>query len=175
MNDRERQNLINTLNLEYGATQRYTLQTTRFNHPRAVALIEGVRRNEAEHIATTMAMLEAETGSYPEGFKTLYLHLKLNLDFEKEAVRYYGECYRQAEDPAVKQTFRELMKSEAGHVRLFEEMIRELDEGRFPRVFLCPLCGWEIDFGREPKMKCDKCGAIYELAIEQGDFALKAA
>jgi rubrerythrin len=178
MNDTDQKNLINTLNLEYGATYRYALQTTRFNHPRAVALIEGVRRNEADHIALVMKRLEAEAGPAPEGFKSLFLHLKLNLVFEYEAVKFYGQYYRETEDPVVRETFRELMKAEGGHVRVFEALIQELEEGRFPKVFLCPLCGWEIDFSTDASTgtinRCEKCGARYELTIVEGDFTLKA-
>jgi len=178
MNETDRKNLINTLNLEYGATYRYALQTARFNHPRAVALIEGVRRNEADHIALVMKRLEADTGLAPKGFKSLFLHLKLNLAFEMEAVKFYGQFYRETEDSETREMFRELMKSEGGHVRVFEALIQELEEGRFPKIFLCPLCGWEIDFGSDAASgaegRCEKCGARYELTIVEGDFTLKA-
>ncbi|RJP75393.1 MAG: hypothetical protein C4524_11790 [Candidatus Zixiibacteriota bacterium] len=179
MTDIERRNLIATLNLEYGATYRYLLQAQRFLSPRAVALIEGVRRNEADHIAFMLNLLENDITEAPEGFKTLYLHLKLNLAFEQEAVKFYGQFSREAEDPAIRDTFRTLLKSEAGHVRLFEEMIKALEEGSFPRIFLCPLCGWEINYGpgagAGAVQKCEKCGARFELILENGDFALKAA
>lgn len=178
MTDTERQNLITTLNLEFAATHRYALQVKRFLQPQAVSLIEGVRRNEGDHIEEVMRILEKDADGAPPGYRTLYLHLKLNLAFEKDAVKFYGGFSREAEDPALRETFRNLLKAEAGHVRLFEEMIKKIEEGRFPRVFLCPLCGWEIDYGQQAQVgavqKCDKCGARYELIIENGDFALKA-
>lgn len=179
MNETERKNLITTLNLEYGATYRYNLQAKRFLQPGAVALIEGVRRNEDEHIEDVMQALEANADGAPKGYKTLYLHTKLNLEFEKEAVRIYGQFAREAEDPSLRDTFRKLLKSENGHVRLFEDMIKQMEEGTFPRMFYCPLCGWELDYGQDAQPgqveKCAKCGARYELVIENGDFALKAA
>ncbi len=177
MTDKERQNLITTLNLEYGAAYRYQRQIGRFAHPRMVALIEGVRRNEAEHVDIVLQQLEGQAGQAPPGFKTLHLHLQLNLAFEKEAVKYYGQSSREAEDPQIRDLFRQLLKSEAGHVRLFEEMLGELEAGRFPKIFFCPLCGWEIEYETASQagavQKCAKCGARYELVLEAGDYALK--
>ena len=179
MTDTERKNLITTLNLEYGATHRYALQGRRFVQAGVVSLIEGVRRNEGDHIEEVMELLEADADGAPEGYKTLYLHTKLNLEFEKEAVRLYGQFSKEAEDPALRETFRKLLKSEAGHVRLFEDVLKKMEEGTLPKIFFCPLCGWEMDYGQDGKAgqveKCEKCGARYELIIENGDFALKAA
>ncbi|MFH1862240.1 MAG: ferritin-like domain-containing protein [bacterium] len=178
MTETELKNLTLTLNLEYGATYRYDLQVDRFTSPKVVALLEGVRRNEADHIAKVMQLVEASAESAPQGFRSLYTHLKLNLEFEREAVRIYSQAARETENPEVRELFRELVKSEAGHVRLFGELIRELDEGRYPRVFFCPLCGWELDYGDQAALgdirKCEKCGVKYELTIENGDYQLSA-
>jgi rubrerythrin len=179
MTETERKNLVATLNLEYGATKRYELQVARMTSPRAVALLEGVRRNEADHVGEALRALERESDGSSQGFRTLELHLKLNLEFEKEAVQAYTRFSREAEDPALREVFRGLLKAEVGHVRVFEQLLKEIAEGRYPKVFLCPLCGWEIDYGAEAGagavQKCDKCGARFALALEAGDFVLRAA
>ena len=179
MTPKERENLVNTLNLEYGATYRYDLQVRRFPYAKAVSLLEGVRRNEAEHIGIAMKAIEEDVTGAPEGFKSLWLHLKLNLDFEKLAVKIYSQSANEAETEEVRETFRDLLKSEAGHVRLFTQMIKDIEEGVFPKIFFCPLCGWEMDYGADAEagavQKCVKCGAKYELVIENGDYLLQKA
>lgn len=176
--DKELANVSAALNLEYGANRRYDLQLDKLNHPRLIGILEGVKRNEGEHLDTSLKILrENAPKEKVDGWATVLMFLRQNLAFEEIAAKSYGRFARESEDPELKKTFLELSRSEYGHINLFKTLIAEIERGNFPFISLCPLCGWELDWGKKPKpgetMRCPKCGAEFELYLEDDDFKLK--
>jgi len=43
--------------------------------------------------------------------------------------------------------------------------------------FYCPVCGWEVNFGKNPKIgdqaRCRMCGVIFELIEIGGDYDIR--
>lgn len=174
------ENISTTLNLEYGATHRYVYQQLNLTHPRVNAFLEGLRRNESDHIEWAMAELkEAQPDDEKKGFASLLLHLRMNLEFEKIANRTYGQFYREAESEHMKELFKALMRSEAGHMNVLKDIIGKIEAGEYPVMFYCPVCGWELDYGARPEvettLKCAKCNKDFALKIVDGDFAIEVA
>ncbi|HEY3418720.1 MAG TPA: ferritin-like domain-containing protein [Armatimonadota bacterium] len=168
--------VIAALNLEYGANRRYGYQIEGSPFSRLNAILEGVRRSEGGHIDELVARLkarhaDAEAG---RGFATMLTHLKLDLEFERAAVDAYSRFAREAEDPELKAMFRDLTASEAGHIKMFEGIIAEIEANTYPVVIYCPVCGWEMDYGANPPagtvQRCAKCKQKIALNIVDGDF-----
>lgn len=169
------ENITTTLNLEYGATHRYVYQAGALTHPRINAFLEGLRRNESDHIEIAVAELKkAQPEADKNGFATALLHLRMDLEFEKIANRTYGQFYREAESPEMKETFKALMRSEAGHMGVLKQVIEQIEAGEFPVMFYCPICGWELDYGARPalgaEIRCAKCGQTFALKMDEGDY-----
>jgi rubrerythrin len=174
------QNTTTTLNLEYGATQRYIYQVENLTHPGINSLLEGLRRNEADHIDMAVAKLkEALPEEDKKGFATALLHLRMNLEFERIANKTYAEFMRNAESPEMKELFRDLMRSEAGHVGVIKDVIDKIEKGEYPVLFYCPVCGWELNYGPSPEVgaevRCAKCGQTFALGLQDGDFVITKA
>ena len=106
-------------------------------------------------------------------------HLRLNLDFEKTANAEYARFAREAEDAELKKIFQQLAYSEAGHVRLFQQLIEQIEANMYPVIVYCPVCGWEIDFGTHPQeetpLRCAQCKQQVKLAIVAGDYIAQPA
>jgi rubrerythrin len=176
--DRELSNLTEALNLEYGANRRYAVQIDKLTHPRLIGILEGVKRNEGEHLDTSLKILrENAPKEKVAGWGTILMFLRQNLAFEEIAAKSYGRFAREAEDPELKKTFLELSRSEYGHINLFKTLIEGIESGNFPLISLCPLCGWELHWGKEPKdgevQRCPKCGGEFELTLENDDYQVK--
>ena len=172
---KELESVTETLNLEYGANRRYALQIERLDHPRIIGLLEGVKRNEGDHIEAALKILrENAPKEKVDGWATVLMFLRQNLAFEEIAARTYGAFAKEAEDPELKKLFLELTRSETGHIRLFKELIEQIESGNYPFINLCELCGWELDWGTSPKIgqtqRCPKCEAEFKLTIEDDDF-----
>ena len=104
--------------------------------------------------------------------------LRADLEFEDAAVKRYGHMAAEAEDPALKELFKELTRGEAGHRRGLRHMIARVEDPAVPVVLFCPLCGWEIDFGPDPaegsQGKCRMCPGRFALRLDEaGDWALE--
>ncbi|MBD3168577.1 MAG: hypothetical protein GF307_03770 [candidate division Zixibacteria bacterium] len=174
LNETDRNNWSETLMLEWSATYRYIMQTKIFNNPKLVGLIDGIMRNEADHIDISTDFLMNDFKTDVKGFRTTLFYLYQNLEFEKVANKTYGRFRRESEDEEVKAKFQELVKSEAGHVKIFRELIEAIEAGKFPVIVICPVCGWEINYGESPEegtvLKCEKCKVDFELVEENGDW-----
>ena len=105
-------------------------------------------------------------------------HLRDDLAFEEDAVKRYGQMAAAATDPVAKQLFVELSLGEAGHRRGLRHVIERVEDPTTPVVLYCPLCGWEIDFGRDPRpgtaAKCRMCPGKFALRLDDaGDWTLE--
>ena len=88
------------LNLVYGADRRYASQITRSPFSRLNAILEGVRRSEGDHAEAMLAYLGAHqpVTAAGRGFATMLTHLRLNLEFEQNAVGAYMRFARESAD-----------------------------------------------------------------------------
>jgi rubrerythrin len=104
--------------------------------------------------------------------------LREDYDFEEAVTRRYGHMAAEAEDAATAALFTELARGEAGHRRGLRRMLQNLEDPAAPVVLLCPLCGWEIDFGAGAAegavAKCPMCPGRFALRLDEaGDWALE--
>jgi len=110
------------------------------------------------------------------GNTTVLAALADDLEFERGATKLYGRFANRAEDPLVKELFKELSRGEAGHVRGVRRMAETLRDPQTHVVLFCPLCGWQIDFGVDPAEgtpgKCPMCPGKYALRLVDGDWVL---
>lgn len=169
--------VIAALNLEYGANRRYGYQIEGSPFAQLNNILEGVRRTEGSHIEAMLGYIRQQQSADPavgRGFTTMLTHLRLNLEFERVAVEAYGQFARDAEDSALQKTFRELTRSESGHINLFKTLIAQIEANEYPVRVYCPVCGWEMDFGVNPpedtQLRCDKCKQMVGLSLMDGDF-----
>jgi rubrerythrin len=170
-------NVITALNLEYGAHRRYDYQVEHSPYPHLNMVLEGVGRTEGDHMDTMLAYIRARQTAEPEqgrGFTTMLMHLRLNMEFERVALDAYARFARDADDPALKATFQQLSRAEAGHLKLFKSLIERIEANEYPAILYCPVCGWEIDFGLNPAegavIRCPQCKADVRLELREGDF-----
>jgi rubrerythrin len=173
--EKELASVTDTLNLEYGANRRYGLQMEKLDQPRLLGLLEGVRRNEGDHIEIALKILRENVSKEKvDGWATTLMFLRQDLAFEEIAAATYGRYAKEAEDPELKKVFLELARAEYGHINLFKTLIAEIEDGKFPFTNLCELCGWEMDWGVNPRsgqtLRCPKCGAEFKLTVENDDF-----
>ena len=177
LSETDRKNMSETLNLEWSATFRYKTQMQIFNNPHLVGLIDGIMRNEADHIDIASKYLLADFNTSVKGFRTALFYLYLNWEFEKFANATYAKFRKLSEDEQLKESFHELIKAEAGHSKIFREMIEKIEAGKFPVVIICPVCGWELDYGESPQegtvVKCSKCKDDFKLVERDGDWQVE--
>jgi flavin reductase (DIM6/NTAB) family NADH-FMN oxidoreductase RutF/rubrerythrin len=168
-------NVVASLNLEYGANRRYQYQMKDLTNPRLVSVLEGVMRTEDDHVDNAIRYLESRQGK-ENGFARASLHMRLNLEFEEIARATYSQFADEADDPYLKDLFREQARSEMGHINIFKEIVESLDRGDYPAVFFCPVCGWELDFGSKPQegdeTRCEKCGANFKIELDEGNWGI---
>ncbi len=111
------------------------------------------------------------------GFAEILKTLNLNLEMEKNALRVYRDFAERVKDEGLKDFFIKLAKAESGHINAIGNVIRMIIEKTFDVSFFCPVCGWRINFGRDPKVgdvtRCRMCGVSFELTEENGDFDFK--
>lgn len=111
------------------------------------------------------------------GFATVLKILNYNLDLERNALRRYREFAEKAKDESLKVFFINLAKAESGHINAIANVIRTIIEKTFDVSFFCPVCGWRINFGKDPKAgditRCRMCGVTFELTEKDGDFDFK--
>ncbi|HEX2952307.1 MAG TPA: ferritin-like domain-containing protein [Armatimonadota bacterium] len=173
------ENVTEALNLEYGANRRYAYQIEQSPFSQLNNILEGIRRTEGDHVEAMMAYIKSQIAAAPEkgrGFAAMLAHLRLNLEFEKTALATYGKFAREASDPALKATFQQLARSEAGHINLFKGLIEQIEANQYPVLVYCPVCGWEMDYGINPAegtvIRCAKCKQQIEIRLHHGDYVL---
>lgn len=168
------------MGLEHGAEARYALQATTLSHPRIAAVLEGLRRNEQDHLRESLRRLAGgRARNLPEGFASLLAALQLDLEFEREAAALYTEFANRAQDPGLREMILELARAEGGHIVVLRDLLKQIREGDFPVVLFCSRCGWELDFGIRPKVGaetiCSKCKVRFRLTLVEGDWAAERA
>lgn len=177
VDDVDLQNAVAALNQEFGANRRYEYQIKEFNLPRIGSVLEGVRRTEADHVDNNLAYVEKRLGRGSKGWARVLTHLRLNLEFEETARDTYARFARAADDPQLKEMFLEQSRSEMGHVKIFQSLIQDIENGKTAVVFYCPVCGWEVDFGTEPdennQAVCPKCGVELRLNLVNGNWQIE--
>ncbi|HHW19478.1 MAG TPA: hypothetical protein GXX30_11420 [Firmicutes bacterium] len=175
-------NVVTSLNLEFGANRRYQYQIGQLRHPRLVSILGGIMRTEGGHVENAIKYLSRRmseklgaTGA--KGFATALLFMKLNREFEEIARATYSQFARETDDKALKDMFTDQARSEMGHINIFKAIVEELSRGDYPVMFYCPLCGWELDYGVKPAegdvKTCPKCGAKFSLVMNGDDWDLK--
>lgn len=173
--NRDRQNVIAALNLEYGANRRYQYQIERSTDPGLVSVLRGVMLTEGDHVENSLRYLAR--GLEENGWSWALLNLKLNLEFEETARDTYRRFASEARDPEIARMFKDQAQSEQGHVNIFRELIQQIEAGARPVRLYCPLCGWEIDFGISPEqsktVRCPKCGVSVRLGVEAGQWVAR--
>jgi hypothetical protein len=85
LSETDLKNWTETLNLEWSATFRYKMQTQILNNPRLVGIIDGIMRNEADHIDISMDYLKDNFQTDIKGFRTVLFFMYMNLEFERLA------------------------------------------------------------------------------------------
>ncbi len=112
-----------------------------------------------------------------QGFATVLKMLNYNLDLERNALRRYRELAEMVKDNGLKDFFINLAKAESGHINAIANVIRTIIEKTFDVSFFCPVCGWRINFGKDPKVgditRCRMCGVTFELTEKKEDFDFK--
>lgn len=111
------------------------------------------------------------------GYARDLARLREDQAFEEEAVRRYGQMAARAQDSAVRALFAELLRGESGHRRGLRHVIARVEDTAEPVLLFCPLCGWELDFGPDPRegatAKCRMCPGRFALRLSaQGDWEL---
>ncbi len=176
LDDVEWQHAVTALNLEYAATWRYREQIARLGYPRLVALLEGIMRTEQDHVDGALKYLEGRQTS-GNGLSSALLHTRLNLEFERVARDTYARFAAEVDDPGLKSMFAAQARAETGHLRIFEDLLREMEQGSFPISIFCTLCGWSVEFGPNPQVgeekTCEKCGAGLRLVLVAGNWAVE--
>ncbi|MFZ5435743.1 MAG: flavin reductase [Bacillota bacterium] len=176
VDDVERVDVIAALNLEYGANRRYQHQIEDLPNPRLVAVLEGIKRAEGDHVENALRWLLSKHQD-GNGFSTALLHMKMNLEFEEVAWATYTQFAAEVEDPELRAMFADQARSEMGHINIFRDLVKALQEGDYPVAFFCPLCGWELYFGTRPEegqaIQCGKCGATFKIWLSGGDWRIE--
>lgn len=112
------------------------------------------------------------------GYKTVLELLKTDLEAERNAVKIYREFARSAASDETRSMLMEFARAEQGHANGLVKLISEIESGENDVLFYCPVCGWELNFGRSPEpgiaIRCRMCGSIFTIAEVDGDYELKS-
>lgn len=179
LTEQEKNDLESTLALEFGANRRYEYQIGLIQNPHINAMLEGIKRNEADHVDSSFAALRRAQPPTVPGFATVLQILETDLRFEEEAVKNYAAFAAHATNPEIRDYYKDLTRSEAGHKAELLSVIKAIQSGEYMVAFYCPKCGWEISFGLNPsagqRATCAKCGFQSELTLENGDWGIVKA
>lgn len=112
-----------------------------------------------------------------KGFKTVLELLRTDLDTERAAVKTYREFANASSADETRAMFIEFARAEQGHANGLLKLITDIENGENEVVFYCPVCGWEVSFGKRPEpgkeVRCRMCGAIFALTEVDGDYQLQ--
>ena len=106
LSETDLKNWTETLNLEWSATFRYKMQTQILNNPRLVGIIDGIMRNEADHIDISMDYLKDNFQTDIKGFRTVLFFMYMNLEFERLANSLYAKFRGQSENEDIRKSFK---------------------------------------------------------------------
>lgn len=172
-------NVVSSLNLEFGAFQRYMRQGHELRDPELVSILEGVMRTEGDHVDNALkylqSRLEEKVPGLPPGLAKEFLYVMLDLDFEETARSLYLQFAQETSDPDLKRMFTEQAQSEQGHVNIFRSLLEAFKDGSHRASFFCPVCGWRIKPEEEregEELACPKCGARFTLRLADGNWSL---
>ncbi len=175
-------NVVASLEAEYGAGRGYEVQKTNLQNPDLVSALEGIRRSEGEHAAELLAYLcktlpHLGVSPEPKGWATALFHLRTDLEAEETARAKYNQFAKETADPELRDMFLEQSRSEAGHIGTLKDLIGSIEREEAAVKFFCPLCGWENDFGTKPSsgatITCPKCGARLTLGMRGNDWIIR--
>lgn len=171
-------NLIYFLGLELNAAKRYEVFISFLKNPEINKILEGIKRNEEEHIEKALMLIERfASKEAPNGMKTLLAIMQINLEFEERAIKVYEGFASSSSDPVLKQLYLDLVSAERGHMHIFRRYIDDIKQQTLDNIFYCPVCGWSINFGKLPNAKdtmcCARCGTHVELFEKDGNFYIK--
>lgn len=111
------------------------------------------------------------------GYKTVLELLREDLAAERAAVKTYRDFAARAASEETGSLLLEFAKAEQGHANGLLNIITEIESGEHEVAFYCPVCGWELNFGRGPEtgseIRCRMCGRMFLLEDVNGDFELR--
>lgn len=111
------------------------------------------------------------------GYKTALELLKEDLVTERQAVKIYRESAGKSTSDEARVMFMEFARAEQGHANGLLKLITDIENGEHEVVFYCPVCGWEVNFGKSPELgsevRCRMCGVIFTLNEVDGDYQLQ--
>lgn len=111
------------------------------------------------------------------GYLSIIKMIETDLEFEKDAVRIYNEFAEKVNDPQLKEMFIEFVKAETGHVNGLQRLVKSIRDGEHEVKFYCPVCGWEVNFGKLPNVgdhaRCRMCGVVFELTEIDGNYDIR--
>jgi rubrerythrin len=171
-------NLIYFLGLELNAAKRYEVFISLIKHPEINKALEGIRRNEEEHIQKALELIQTfAINDAPIGMRTLLALMEINLDFEERAIKVYQGFASASKDPFLKDMYLSLIKAEQGHLNIFRNFIEQIKNNMLDIIFFCPVCGWEINFGKTPVegdiKTCQRCGSSIKIYISENDYKIE--
>lgn len=112
-----------------------------------------------------------------QGYLSVIKMIEADLEFEKDAVRIYNEFAEKVSDPQLREIFIEFAKAETGHVNGLQRLLQFIRDGEHEVKFYCLVCGWEVNYGKKPKIgdhaRCRMCGVIFELIEIGGDYDIR--
>ena len=113
------------------------------------------------------------------GFKAVLELLRHDLETESAAVKTYREFAGASSVNEAREMFMEFARAEQGHANGLLKLITDIENGENEVVFYCPVCGWELNFGKRPEpgseVRCRMCGVTFALAEVDGDYHLQRA
>lgn len=111
------------------------------------------------------------------GYKTVLELLRTDLEAERNAVRTYREFAASAASDETRAILMEFARAEQGHANGLIKLITDIENGEKEVLFYCPVCGWELNFGRSPEpgsgIRCRMCGSVFTILEVDGDYELK--
>jgi predicted RNA-binding Zn-ribbon protein involved in translation (DUF1610 family) len=71
-----------------------------------------------------------------------------------------------------------LTRAARGHADGLLEVVRRIEQDEHQVTFYCPICGWVVDFGKNPYVgndaRCSMCCQKFALVEKGGDFSMVA-
>jgi rubrerythrin len=111
-----------------------------------------------------------------EGYKTILEFLENDVRLEQEEEVLLKRLAARSSNPKVKAKLGLLVRAARGHADGLREIIREIEQDEHQVAFYCPICGWVVDFGKNPSVgneaRCAICCQKFALVEKGGDYSL---